>query len=112
MIPLIITSVRHAVPRCCKGNVTGLEPLSCDNEWLVGDAHLSNGCQNCEKCDLCPIQDNEVVIDWFCAVMWGGAIKMSNSPIGCANEFACPAEFVEQKVGCAENSSINKFSTF
>ena len=36
--------------------------------------------------DLCPVQDIEVVIDWFSAVMWG-AIKMSNSPIGGASEF-------------------------
>ena len=41
-----------------------------------------------------PVQDIEVVIDWFSAVMWG-AIKMSNSPVGGTSEFPCPLEFVD-----------------
>ena len=41
-----------------------------------------------------PVQDIEVVIDWFSVVMWG-AINMSNSPIGGASEFLCPPEFVD-----------------
>ena len=35
---------------------------------------------------MCPVQDIEVVTDWFSAVMWGD-IKMSNSPVGGAGEF-------------------------
>ena len=95
MIPLIITYVRHAVFTCCKGNAISLERLSCNNEWLIGDVCLSSEYRSCEECDLCPVQDIEVVIDWFSAVIWG-AIKMSNSPINGASEFSCPPESVDQ----------------
>ena len=44
-----------------------------------------------------PVQDTEVVIDWFNAVMWG-AIKMSNSPVGGASEFSCPLKSVDQEM--------------
>ena len=83
------------MPRCCKGNATGLERLSYENELLISDVCLSSGCWTCKECDLCPIQDIEVVIDWFSAVMWG-AIKMTNSPVGGAIEFSCPPESVDQ----------------
>ena len=95
MRPLIITYVRHAVPGCCKGNATGLEHLSCENERLTGDVCLSSGCWICKESELCPIQDIEVVIGWFSVVMWG-AIKMTNSPVGGASEFSCPPESVDQ----------------
>ena len=75
---LIITYVRNAVPGWCKGNTTSMERISCDNEGLIGDVCLSSECRICEECDLCPVQDIEVAIDWFSAMMWG-AIKMSNS---------------------------------
>ena len=42
-----------------------------------------------------PVQDTEVVINWFSVVMWG-TIKMTNSPVGGAREFLCPAESVDQ----------------
>ena len=96
MGPLIITEVRHAVPKCCKGNATGLERLSCDNAWLIGGVGLSSEYQSCEECDLCPIQDIEVVIDWFRTAI-SGAIKMTDSPISAASEFSCPAESVDQE---------------
>ena len=67
----MVTYVRHVVPGCCKANATGLERLSCDNEWLIGDVCLSSECWVCKECDLRPVQDMEVVIDWFSAVMWG-----------------------------------------
>ena len=76
--------------RCCKGNATGLERVYCDNEWLIGDVCLSSECRSYEECDLCPVQDIKVVIDWFSAVMWG-AIKMNNSPIGGGSEFCMSA---------------------
>ena len=76
MRSLIIIYVLHAILGCGNGNVTSLERLYCDNWWLIGDVCLSSGCQNCEECDLCPIQDIEVVIDWFSAMMRGG-IKIS-----------------------------------
>ena len=50
-----------------------------------------------KKYDLCPIQDIEVIIDWFNVVMWG-AIKMSNSPVGGASELPNPPEFVDQGI--------------
>ena len=96
MRPLIITYVRHGVRRCCKGNATGLEPLACDNEWLIGDVCLSWEWRSCEECDLCLIQDIELVIDWFSAVMWG-AMNMSNSPVGGASEISCPPDSVDQQ---------------
>ena len=65
----MITYVRHAVPRCCKGDATGLEHLSYENERLIGDVCLSNGCWICKEFDMCPVQDFEVVIDWFSIVM-------------------------------------------
>ena len=91
MRPLIITYVRHAVPRCCKGNGTGLEHLACENERLTDGVCLSSGCLICKESDLCPVQDIEVVIGWFGVVMWG-AIKMMNSPIGGGSEFYMSAE--------------------
>ena len=42
-----------------------------------------------------PVQDIEAVIKLFCVVMWG-TIKMTNSPVGGAREFLCPAESVDQ----------------
>ena len=95
MRPLIITYVHHAVPRCCKGNATGLEHLSCENERLTSDACLSSGCWMCKASDMHPVQGTEVVIKWFCVVMWG-TIQMTNSPVGGAREFFCPAESVDQ----------------
>lgn len=41
-----------------------------------------------------------MVIDWFSAVM-EGAIKMSSSPIGGANEFSCMPKSVKQETCCA-----------
>ena len=95
MRPLIITYVRHAVPGCCKGNTTGLEHLSCENERLTDDVCLSSGCWICEESDLCPAQDIEVVICWFSVVMWG-TTKMTNLPVGGASELSCPPESVDQ----------------
>ena len=80
MTPLIITYIRHAVPGCCKGNVTGLEHLSYENERLIGDVCLSSGCRICKESDMRPVQGIEVVIDWFSAAMWG-AIKMIIHPL-------------------------------
>ena len=77
-----------------KGNATSLERLSYDNWWLIDDTCLSSGCRICEEYDLCPVQDIEVVVDWFGAVMWC-VIRMSNSPNGGASEFACRAESVD-----------------
>ena len=42
-----------------------------------------------------PVQRTEVVIKWFCVVMWG-TIKMTNLLVGGAREFLCPAESVDQ----------------
>ena len=44
-----------------------------------------------------PVQDTEAVIKWFCVVMWA-TIKMTNSPVGGAREFLCPADSVDQGV--------------
>ena len=66
---LIVTYVRHAVLRCCKGNATGLERLSCENERLIGDVCVSSGCWICKESDRCPVQDIEVVIYWFSSVI-------------------------------------------
>lgn len=107
MRQLTIIYVRHAAPGCCKGNGTGLERLSCDNEWLISDVCLSSGCRSCEDYDLCPAQDIEVVIDWLNAVMWG-AIRMSNSPIGGASEFSCAPGSVAREVRCAGAFSTNR----
>ena len=95
MRPLTITYVRHAVPECCKGDATGLERLSSENERLINDFCLSSGCWICNESDMRPVRDIEVVIDWFNAVMWG-TIKMSDSPVGGASEFSYPPEFVHQ----------------
>ena len=95
MRPLIITYVRHAVPRCYKGNARGLEHLSCENERLINDVCLSSGCWIYKESDLCPIQDIEVAIGWFSVVMWG-ANKMTNLPVGGASEFSCLPESVDQ----------------
>ena len=94
MRPLISTYVHHAVPGCCKGNATGLERLSCGNEWLIGDVCLSNGCWIGKESNICPVPEIEVVIDWCSAVMWG-AIKMTNSLVGGASEVSCPPESVD-----------------
>ena len=80
MRPLIITYVHNVVRRCCEGNATSVECLSCDNEWRVDDVCVPSGWQSCEECDLCPVQDNEVVVDWSSALMWG-TIKKSNSQL-------------------------------
>ena len=49
---------------------------------------------------MCPVQDIDVVIDWFSAVMWSD-IKMNNSPVGDASEFSCLPESVGQGMYCA-----------
>ena len=90
-----ITYVRHAEVGYCKGNAIGLERLSCENGRLIGDVCLSSGCWIYKESDMCPVQDIEVVIDWFSDVIWG-AIKMTNSPVGGASEFSCPPESVDQ----------------
>ena len=54
-------------------------------------------CQRCEECDLCPVQDIDLVIYWFSVVM-GGAIKMSNSPTGGTNAFSCQPKSVDQEM--------------
>ena len=95
MRPSIITYVRHDVPGCCKGNATGLEHLSCENGWLTDDVCLSSGYWICKAYDMHPVQDTEVVINLFSVVMWG-ATKMTNSPVGGANEVSCPPESVDQ----------------
>ena len=97
MRPLIITNVRHAVPGCCKGNATGLEHLSCENERLINGVCLSSGCWICKASDMHPVQDTEVVINRFSVVMWG-SIKMTNSPVGAAGERSCPRESVDQEM--------------
>ena len=48
---------------------------------------------------MCPVQDIEVVIDWFSAVVWG-TIRMCNSPICGTSEFTYPVESVDQEVYC------------
>ena len=100
MIPLI-AYVSHAVPGCCKDIATGLERLSCDNEWPIGDVSLSNEYRICEECDLYPVQDIDVAIDEFSAVTWV-AIKMSNSPIAGDSEFSCLPESVDEEACYAE----------
>ena len=83
------------MPECCKSNTTSLDHLSYEDELLIHDVYLSSGCWICKASDMHPIQDIEVVIGWFSAVMWG-AIKMANSPVGGAREFSCPPESVDQ----------------
>lgn len=61
---------------------------------------LSIGYGSCEKRDLCPVQDIEVVADCISSVMWG-AIRMDSSPIGGTDESACPAESNYEVVCCA-----------
>ena len=82
------------MPRCCKGNATGLERLSYKNERLMGDVCLLSGLWICNEYELCPIQDTKVVINWFSVVMWD-TIKMTNSPVGGAHEFSCPAKSID-----------------
>ena len=77
MRPLVITYVRHAMLGCFKGNTTGLEHLSCENDRLTGDVCVSNGRWSCKESDMCPVQDIEMVIGWCSIVMWC-AIKMIN----------------------------------
>ena len=110
MRSLIIICVRHTVTGCCKDNATDLKRLSCDDEWLVGDVCLSNECQSYEKYNLCLVQHIKVVIDWFSTVLWG-AIKVSNSPTGGANDLSCPPESRDEEVCCARamnGVSINR----
>ena len=83
------------MPRCCKGNATGLEHLFCENGWLTNDVCLSSGCWICKASDIQPVQDTEMVINLFSVVMWGST-KMTNSPVGGASEFSCPPESVDQ----------------
>lgn len=71
-----------------------MEPLSYDNERLIDDVCLSSEFWSYEECDLCPVEDIEVIIDWFRVVMWG-AIRMGNSPISGPSESACLAESVD-----------------
>ena len=85
------------MPGCCKVNATGLEHLSCENGWLTDDVCVSSGCWICKASDIHPVQDIEVVINLFSVLMWG-AIKMTNSPVGGACEFSCPAESVDQRM--------------
>ena len=85
MIPLIITYVRHAVLGCYEGNATGLERFSCDHCWLIDGVSLSSVYPSCEEYDLCPVQDIEMVVDWFIVAMWG-AIRVCNSSIGDASK--------------------------
>ena len=82
------------MPRCYKGNATGLEHLSCENGWLIDDVCLSSGCWIYKASDMHPVQDAEVVINWFSVVMWS-TIKITNSPVGGANELSCPPESVD-----------------
>ena len=61
MRPLIITYVRHALPGRCKGDVTGLELLSCDDQWLIGDDCLSDWYRDCQKHDQRLVQNFEIL---------------------------------------------------
>ena len=106
MRPLIITYLRHAVPRCYQGNATGLEHLSYENGRLTSDVCLLSGCWICEESDLCPIQYIEVVIGWFSVVVWG-AIKMTSSPVGGASDAKCAV----LKVPTAETHSWKRTQT-
>ena len=83
-----------------------MEPLPCNNEWLIDDVCLLNGCWIYKECDLCLVEDIEVVIDWFSAMMWG-AIKMSNSPIGGTSEFPCLPKSVDQAM-CQTGTLFHK----
>ena len=44
-----------------------------------------------------PVQDIEVAIGWFSAVMWG-ANKMTNSPVGGASEHSCAPKSGDQEM--------------
>ena len=105
MISLIITSIRHTATGCYKGNTTSPEGLSADDQWLIGDGCLSSGYRSCEECDLCPVQDAEVVIDWFGTVI-SVVIRINNSPVGGGSESACPAESVDEDVCCAKTFTV------
>lgn len=95
MISLIMTQVRRVVLGRSKSKATSLERLSCGNWWPIGAVCLSSGYPSCEEYDLCPLQDVEVAIDWFNAVMWG-AIRLCNSHVGGASESACLAKSVDK----------------
>ena len=84
-----------------------MERIYCDNERLICDVCLSNECRSCQECDLCPVLDIEVVVDWFAVVILG-AMKASNSPIHGASEFPCPPESVDREVCCAGTFHINR----
>ena len=71
-----------------------------NNLWLIGHVCLSNGYRSCEECVFCNVEDIDVVIDWFSAVIWD-TTRINNSPIGCTSESACPAESVDQVVRSA-----------
>ena len=62
MRPLIITILHNAGPRCYEGDVTGLERLSCNDQWLIGDGCLSDWYRDCQKHDQSPIQDVEILV--------------------------------------------------
>ena len=85
------------MPGCCKGNATGLEHLSYENELLISGVCLSSGCLICKASDMNPVQDIQVAIGWFSAVMWG-ANKMTNSPVGGASEHSCAPKSVDQEM--------------
>lgn len=42
-----------------------------DNQWMNTDGCSSTGYQSCEMIDLCQVENFEMVVDWFRAVMWG-----------------------------------------
>lgn len=71
MIPLVITGVCNVVCGCCKGNDTGLEDLSCENSWLIGNVCLSSEYPIGGEYALCCIQGLEVVLDRLSTVMRG-----------------------------------------
>lgn len=51
------------MPGYCKSKgAIGLERLSYDSEWLIGDVFLSSEYRSSEECDECPIQDIEMVL--------------------------------------------------
>ena len=99
MIQLITTCVHHTVLGFCKDNARGLECLSCQEQWLTGDGCLSSRCWSCGKCGQCPVQDDELVVAWFSAVL-RGITRFCNLPIDGASDFACPVESVDEKGRC------------
>ena len=82
------------MPRCWKGSAIGIQRLSCGDQWLIGDSSPMRGFRNCKECGQRPVEDIEVVVNWFGELICG-VISMSNSPIGDASEPACLAESVD-----------------